>query len=38
VGYKIFSKVLFRKLEPTVREKVRKYQCGFIAGKSTSDK
>jgi hypothetical protein len=37
VGHKIFSKVLFRKLEPIVNENVRKYQCGFIAGKSTSD-
>jgi hypothetical protein len=37
VGYKIFSKVLFRKLEPVVKENVGKYQCGFIAGKSTSD-
>jgi hypothetical protein len=36
VGYKIFSKVFSRKLEPTVKEKVRKYQCGFIASKSTS--
>jgi hypothetical protein len=36
VGYKIFSKVLFRKKEPTVKENVGKYQCGFIAGKSTS--
>jgi hypothetical protein len=32
VGYKIFSKVLFRKLEP-----IGKYRCGFIAGNSTSD-
>jgi hypothetical protein len=37
VGYKIFSKVLFRKLEPTVMENVGKYQCGFIAGKLISD-
>jgi hypothetical protein len=36
VGYKIFSKVLFRKLEPIVWENVRKYQCGFITHKSTS--
>jgi hypothetical protein len=34
VGYKFFSKVLFKKLDPIVRENVRKYQCGFIAGKS----
>jgi hypothetical protein len=38
VGYKISSKVLFRILEPVVNENVGKYQCGFIAGKSTSDK
>jgi hypothetical protein len=37
VGYKIFSKVLFRKLEPTVKENVGKYQCGLIVGKSASD-
>jgi hypothetical protein len=37
VGYKIFSKILFRKLEPTVKENVRKYQRGFIASKSTSN-
>jgi hypothetical protein len=38
VGYKISSKVLFRKLEPVFKENVGKYQRGFIAGKSTSDK
>lgn len=37
MGYNIFSKVLFRKLEPIVKENVGKYQCGFTAGKSTSD-
>jgi hypothetical protein len=37
VGYKIFYKVLFRKLEPIVRKDVGKYQRGFIAGKSTGD-
>jgi hypothetical protein len=37
VGYKIFSKVFFRKLEPVVKENDGKYQCGFIAGKSTND-
>jgi hypothetical protein len=37
MGYKIFSKVLFRKLEPFVKENVGKYQCGFMAGKSTCD-
>jgi sorting nexin-29 len=37
VGYKIFSKVLFRKLEPIVRGSVGKYRRRFIAGKSTSD-
>jgi hypothetical protein len=36
-GYKIFSKVLFRKLQPTVKENVGKYQCGFIAAKSKSN-
>jgi hypothetical protein len=36
-GYKISSKAHFRKLEPIVKENVGKYQCGFIAGKSTSD-
>jgi hypothetical protein len=35
--YKITSKVLFRKLEPFVNENVGKFQCGFIAGKSTGD-
>jgi hypothetical protein len=38
VGYKFFSKVLFRKLHPVVKENVGKYQCGFIAGKSTRTK
>jgi hypothetical protein len=38
VGYKIFSKVLFRKLEPVVKENIGKYQCGFTAGKSTRDR
>jgi hypothetical protein len=37
VGCKIFSKILFRKVEPFIKEKVGKYQCGFIASKSTSD-
>jgi hypothetical protein len=37
VGYKIFSEVLFMKLGPIVRGNVGKYQCGFIAGKSTRD-
>jgi hypothetical protein len=29
VGYKVFSIVLFRKVEPIVKENVGKYQCGF---------
>jgi hypothetical protein len=37
VRYKVFPKVLFRKLEPIVKENDGKYQCGFIADKSTSD-
>jgi hypothetical protein len=37
VGYKIFSKVIFRKLQPIVKENVGKYQCVFITCISTSD-
>jgi hypothetical protein len=33
MGYKSFSKVLSRKLEPVIKENVGKYQCGLIAGK-----
>jgi hypothetical protein len=36
VRYTIFSNVLFRRLEPIVKENVGKCQCGFIAGKLTS--
>jgi sorting nexin-29 len=36
-AYKVFSNILFQRLQPYVEELVRNYQRGFKNGKSTSD-
>jgi len=36
-AYKIFSKILLKRLLPYVDENIGNYQCGFRKGKSTID-
>jgi sorting nexin-29 len=36
-AYKVFSNILFQRLQPCVEKFVGNYQCGFRNGKSTSD-
>ena len=36
-AYKIFSKILYNRLQPYVKEIIGKYQTGFCRGKSTID-
>jgi sorting nexin-29 len=36
-GYKVFSNILFERLQPYVEKIIGSYQCGFRSGKSTSD-
>jgi len=36
-AYKVFSKILLKRLMPYVEENIGSYQCGFRKGKSTID-
>jgi sorting nexin-29 len=36
-AYKVFSVILFQRLQPIVDTNIGNYQCGFRRGKSTSD-
>jgi sorting nexin-29 len=36
-AYKVFSSILFQRLQPYVQKLIGNYQCGFRNGKSTSD-
>jgi sorting nexin-29 len=36
-AYKMFSNILFERLQPYVEKIIGSYQCGFRSGKSTSD-
>jgi Reverse transcriptase (RNA-dependent DNA polymerase). len=36
-GYKIFSNILYERLQPYIENIAGQYQCGFRKGKSTID-